>query len=86
MTLLSAAALAGILATASTPTFELVEVQLADNTLHILALEHRAGRAQPLSVIGSVTTWRDLDGHEIRDRRTIEWLYTQWLAHKTMCV
>jgi hypothetical protein len=84
MTLLGAAALAGILATASTPTYELVEVQPADNALHILALEHRAGQATPVSVVGSVTTWRDLDGHEIRDRRTIEWLYIQWLAHKAL--
>jgi hypothetical protein len=84
MTLLSAAALAGILATASTPTFELVEVKPADNALHILALARRRSRAKSLSVIGSVTTWRDLDGRELRDRASIEWLYSQWLAHKAL--
>ncbi len=84
LALLSAAALAGILATASTPTFELVEVQPTHNALHILALERRGGRAEPLSAVGSVTTWRNLDGNEIRDRASVEWLYTQWLANKAL--
>ncbi|MCC7509997.1 MAG: hypothetical protein IT464_11595 [Planctomycetes bacterium] len=57
---------------------ELVDVQPAGRRLHVLA---RVGRGH-ISAIGSVTTWRDLDGIEIRDRAAIEWLYAQWLAHK----
>ncbi|MBK8206957.1 MAG: hypothetical protein IPK87_09235 [Planctomycetes bacterium] len=57
---------------------ELIDVQPAGRRLHVLA---RVGRGH-ISAVGSVTTWRDLDGNEIRDRAAIEWLYAQWLAHK----
>ncbi len=57
---------------------ELVDVQPAGRRLHVLA---RVGRGH-ISAVGSVTTWRDLDGNEIRERAAIEWLYAQWLAHK----
>jgi hypothetical protein len=76
--------LIGLIAAARSPgrVFELIDLQPTGNRLHVLAYERCDGHVQSLSLIGSVTTWRDLDGNEIRDRKLIEWLYAQWLAHK----
>lgn len=73
-------AIAGILAGRATRRrdFELVEVQVLDDRLYVLGRRGRKG----VAAIGSVTTWRDMDGAYIEDRATIEWLYAQWLAHK----
>lgn len=73
-------AIVGILAgrAARRHDFELVEIQPLEDRLYVLGRRGRKG----VAAIGSVTTWRDLDGAYIEDRATIEWLYAQWLAHK----
>ena len=83
MALLSAAALAGIVATATTPTYEVLEMWVEDNALHMHVLERRGRFKRQLYLAGSVTTWRDEQGHEIRDRRIIEWAYAVWVAHRS---
>lgn len=73
-------AIVGILAGRATrrADFELVEVQPLDDRLYVLGRRGRKG----IAAIGSVTTWRDMDGELIDNRATIEWLYALWLAHK----
>lgn len=60
------------------PWIEVVHIHPHGRRIMVAATEYRGCRVAPVVYTGSVTTWRDIAGHEIRDRARVEQLYAIW--------
>lgn len=60
------------------PWIEVVHIHPQGRKIMVAATEYRGRRVAPVVYTGSVTTWRDSTGHEIRDRDRVEQLYAIW--------
>lgn len=64
------------------PRYQIKAMQQTGRRMRVQAVRIRCGRRTTLQATGCVTTWRDAQGREIRDRETIEYLYAVWLHHR----
>ena len=64
------------------PRFQIKAMQQHGRRMRVIATRIRCGRRSQVQATGCVTTWRDAQGREIRDRETIEYLYAVWLHHR----
>lgn len=60
------------------PWLEVVHIHPQGRKVMIAASEYRGRCAAPVVFVGSVTTWRDGAGREVRDRARVEQLYAIW--------
>jgi len=60
------------------PLHEITFLQWHGRKLIVVLKVHRALGWRTEVLVGSVTTWRDSRGQQVRDRARVEWLYALW--------